>query len=90
VKEFAVYTAARIGMFLAAYALVVGVYLLVSGGGAVPLLWPFVAAIVISAAASAYLLKGQRARFTVVVDRRARAATARYEENRAKEDEGEG
>lgn len=81
------YTAARIGLFVASYAVVVGVYLLVSGDDAIPVFWPFLVAIVISSVASVYLLKKQRARFAAVVERRAAAASRRFEQARAKEDE---
>jgi predicted Co/Zn/Cd cation transporter (cation efflux family) len=89
VKEFAVYTLARLGLFIASYALVVGVYLLVTGGDDVPLIWPFLVAVVISAVASIYLLRGQRERFAQVVQRRAEAASRRLEQSRSKEDEEE-
>lgn len=85
-KEFAVYTAARLALFVAAYAAVVGVYLLVSDDP-VPLLWPFLLAIVISSVASIYLLRRQRERFAAVVQRRAEAASARFEQARSKEDD---
>ena len=85
-KEFVSYTLARIGLFVASYAIVVGVYLLVTGAGSVPLFWPFLVAIVISSVASVFLLKRQRARFAAVVERRAAAASRRFEETRAKED----
>lgn len=86
-KEFFVYTAARLGLFVASYAIVIGIYLLVTGERSVPLFWPFLLAIVISSVASVYLLKGQRARFAAVVERRAAAASRRFEQARAKEDE---
>lgn len=88
-KEFAVYTAARLGLFLATYAVVVGVYLLVTGSGQVPLLWPFVLAAVISAVASIYLLRGMRERFALAVERRAGRASQRLEQIRSKEDSDE-
>ena len=81
-----VYTLARIGLFVASYAIVVGIYLLVTGGDPVPLLWPLLLAAVISSIASVYLLKHLRQRFAAVIDRRARAASARFEQARAKED----
>jgi hypothetical protein len=86
VKEFFVYTLARIGLFVASYALIVGVYLLVTGGDKVPLLWPLLLAAVVSSIASVYLLRQMRERFAAVIDRRAKAASARFEEARAKED----
>ena len=77
-KEFVVYTAARLGLFLAAYVTVVGIYLLVSGEDSIPVLWPFLVAVVISAVASIYLLRGMRDRFALAVHQRAeRAATRR-------------
>jgi len=86
VKEFVVYTLARIGLFVASYAVIAGLYLLVTGGDTLPLLWPLLLAAVVSAVASYYLLRGQRDRFAAVVQRRAEAASARFEERRAKED----
>lgn len=77
-KEFVVYTAARLGLFLATYVTVVGIYLLVSGEDSIPVLWPFLVAVVISAVASIYLLLGMRDRFALAVQQRAeRAATRR-------------
>jgi hypothetical protein len=87
VKEFAIYTAARLGLFVVSYAVVVGIYLLVSGESEIPLFWPFLVAVLISAVASAYLLRAQRERFALVVQRRAEKASARLEQSRSKEDE---
>jgi hypothetical protein len=81
------YTLSRLGLFVASYALVVGIYLLVTGSDEIPMFWPFLVAIVISSIASVYLLKTQRARFATVVGLRADAASRRFEERRAKEDE---
>jgi hypothetical protein len=86
VKEFVVYTLARLGLFVASYAIVVGIYLLVTAGDPVPLLWPLLLAAVVSSIASVYLLRQFRDRFAAVIDRRARAAASRFEEARAKED----
>ena len=86
-KEFAIYTAARLGLFVVSYVVIVGVYLLVSGDRQIPLFWPFLLAIVVSAIASVYLLRAQRERFAQAVQRRAERASARFEQMRAKEDE---
>ncbi len=86
-KEFVVYTAARLGLFAVSYAVVVGIYLLLSGDTQVPLIWPFLLAVVISAIASAYLLRRQRERFALAVQRRAERASAALERARSKEDE---
>ena len=76
VKEFAVYTLSRIGLFVAAYAIVVGVYLLVTGGSSVPLLWPVIVAALLSSVASVTMLRRQRERFAASVEQRARRAAA--------------
>ena len=86
VKEFAVYTLARIGIFVASYAVIAGVYLAVTGGDSIPLLWPLLLAAVVSAVASYYLLRGQRERFAAVVQQRAERASTRFEERKAQED----
>jgi hypothetical protein len=87
VKEFAIYTAARLGVFLVSYAAVVGVYLVVTGEDRVPLFWPFLLAVVVSAIASMTLLRRQRDAFAMSVQRRAERSAARRrmveaEENR--------
>ena len=88
-KEFAVYTLARIGLFVASYAVIAGIYLLVTGGDSLPLLWPLLLAAVVSALASYVMLRGQRDRFAAVIQRRADAASRRFEESRTKEDQPE-
>jgi hypothetical protein len=89
VKEFWVYTASRLGLFVVSYAAIAGIYLLVSDDTQLPLIWPFLLAAIISSIASVYLLRGQRERFAAVVQRRADAASTRFEEMRSKEDEPE-
>ncbi len=86
-KLFAIYTLSRIGLFVAAYALIAGIYMLVAGTTSVPVFWPFVAAILVSATASWFLLRGQRDRLAASVQRRAAAASRKFEETRAKEDD---
>jgi Protein of unknown function (DUF4229) len=85
VKEFIVYTAARFGLFLVIYGVVLGIYVLVAGTP-VPVLWPLVLAAVISAVMSIYLLKGMRERFAAKVQARAARMSQRFEEMKAKED----
>ena len=83
VKEFVVYTLARIGMFLAALVVFFGLFALL---GLQSLLWPIVLAAVSSAVASYYLLQGPRQRFAARVETRASNISRRFEESRAKED----
>jgi hypothetical protein len=77
VREFAVYTASRLGLFVGSYLLIVGIYLLVTGGDSLPLFWPILLAAVISSVASVTMLSGQRDRFAAVIERRARLASER-------------
>lgn len=86
-KAFAIYTALRLAMFVACYALfgLLYVWLIGDSGGA--LFWPFLAAIVVSSVLSLKFLAPQRQRFADVVQARAERATSRFEEMRAKEDE---
>jgi CHASE2 domain-containing sensor protein len=86
VKVFLAYTAARLGIFLLAYGLVLGSYLLFDHEGPVPVLWPLLVAAVISAVVSVYALGGLRARFSSSVNERAERMSRRFEEMKAKED----
>ena len=84
-KEFLVYTAARLALFAATYGLVVGVYVLVVGTP-VPVLMTLLVAAIVSGVLSVYLLRGMRERFTDKVQGRASRMSQRSEEMKAKED----
>lgn len=77
VKEFAIYTAWRLALFVVVYAAVIGIYLAVSDADQIPLFWPFLLAVVISAIGSAVLLRKQRDAFAAAVQRRAEKGAAR-------------
>lgn len=81
------YTAARLGLLIASYAVVAGLWMLVTGSDSVPLIWPLVLAALVSAVASYYLLQGPRARLAARVEHRAGRVARRFEEARAKEDQ---
>ena len=83
-KEFVVYTLARIGMFVASLLVFFGLF---AALGIDSVLWPLVLAALGAGVASYYLLRRQRERFAARVDARARAASRRFEQARAKEDE---
>ena len=85
-KEFVVYTVARLGLFLASYAVIAGVYMVATGTRHVPVVWPFLLAALVSAVGSYYLLRGPRARFAARVEQRAANLSRRFEAARAKED----
>jgi hypothetical protein len=83
-KDFAVYTLARIGMFVAALLVFFGIF---GAFGVSSWLWPVVLAALVSAVASYFLLQGPRGRFAARVESRASAMSQRFEEARAKEDD---
>jgi len=87
VREFAVYTLARVGLFVASYAVIAGVWILLTGQDTVPILGPFLVAAVVSAVASYYLLRGPRTRFAARVEQRAATISRKFDEARAKEDQ---
>ncbi|GAB3025522.1 hypothetical protein GCM10011376_11610 [Nocardioides flavus (ex Wang et al. 2016)] len=85
-KEFIVYTAMRIGLFLASFGIVVGVMALVLDGR-YNLFWAIVLAFLISGVASFYVLDRQREAFARRVEARAAKASAAFEQRKAREDE---
>ncbi len=84
-KEFAVYTAMRILLFLASFGIVVGIMSLVLGGR-YNLFWAIVLAFLISGVASFFILDRQREAFARRVEARASRAAAAFEERKARED----
>ena len=84
-KPFVIYTGLRLAMFVACYALFGWIYAGLRQPGA--LLWPFLAAIVVSSLLSLKFLAPQRERFAAVVQARAERATSNFEEMRSKEDQ---
>jgi len=83
-KEFVVYTAMRLGLFLATWAILVGISLLATDSASAGL--TFVVALVISGIASYWVLRRPREAFARRVEARASVATARFEERRSRED----
>lgn len=85
-KEFIVYTALRVLLFIGMVGLVLGVWTLLDGDGRVNMIWPVVIAFALSGVASYFLLNRQRDAFARKVEERAARATAAFEERRARED----
>lgn len=85
-KEFAIYTGLRLGLFAAAFAVTAGIWLLATGGD-LPIFPPLIVAFIVSGVASWFLLDRQREAFAERVDSRARRAAKSMEE-RAREDDG--
>ena len=85
-KDFWIYTGLRLGLFVACYAVFVGVSMLISGPDDANFLWPFVAAVLVSAVLSYKLLQTPRNRFARRVQDRAEKATAKFEAMKSHED----
>jgi len=85
VREFAVYTAMRVLLFLASFGVIVGIWGLASDEG-VPLFWAVILAFLVSGIASYFVLDRQRVAFARRVEKRAARASAAFEERKARED----
>lgn len=85
-KSFALYTAARLGLFVAAFALVWLVAFSWLEWNDVTALWTALIALVVSSVASLLLLGGIRARFASQVQTRAERMAQRVDEARRAED----
>ena len=83
-KEFWIYTALRLLLFAATAAVVFGISLAVTGSANV--MWVLIIALLVSGLASITLLGRQRNALAQHVDARARRASAKFEEMKAKED----
>lgn len=83
-KEFAVYTGLRLGMFLGAFGIVFGIWTLFSDEFNIGI--ALALAFVVSGIGSYFLLDRQRQAFAQRVEARAERATAAFEEMKAKED----
>lgn len=86
VKEFVVYTAMRLLVFVASLLIVIAVWSLVAGRDSVHAIWTVVIAFIVSGVASYYLLNTQREAFARRVEERASRASAAFEERRGRED----
>ena len=84
-KEFVVYTAMRLVLFLASFGIVVGVMALVFDGR-YNLFWAIILAFLLSGIASYFILNRQREAFAQRVESRASKAAAAFEERKARED----
>ena len=85
-KEFVVYTAMRLVLFVASFGVVVGVMALLLDGR-YNLFWAVILAFLISGIASYFILDRQREAFARRVEARASRASAAFEERKAREDQ---
>jgi uncharacterized membrane protein len=86
VKEFVVYTAMRLVLFVASFGVVVGVMALVLDGH-YNLFWAVILAFLISGIGSYFILDRQREAFAQRVEAHASRASAAFEERKAREDQ---
>lgn len=85
-KPFVTYTLARLGLFVAAYALIWPVASIWLDFSAITNLWVMLIALALSAIASVFLLGGLRQKLAQRVHERAERMTQRMEESRSAED----
>jgi hypothetical protein len=87
VKDFVVYTALRLVLFLATAAVVMGTWRLITGELTQTASFVcLIASFLISGVVALKLLEPQRARFARRVEDRASAAASKFDEMRSKED----
>jgi uncharacterized membrane protein len=86
VKEFVVYTALRVVLFLASFGVIAGIMALIFDGQ-LNLFWAVILAFVVSGIASYFVLNRQREAFARRVEQRASKAAAAFEERKAREDD---
>jgi hypothetical protein len=77
-KEFLVYTAARLVVFTVCVALAFALFWVLGGGDDVPVLLPLLVGAIASVAVSAWLLRGMRDRFVAKVQARAERSVAAH------------
>lgn len=85
-KPFLTYTLARLGLFVAAYAVVWLIASIWLDFSAITNLWVMLIALVVSAFAAMALLGGLRQQLALTVQQRAERMTKRIEESRSAED----
>ena len=86
VKPFLVYTLLRTLLFAGVLAVIVALWILIFCKES-SIIWPVVIALLVSGGLSYFLLNRQRQEFAEKVDARARRASARFDQAKAKEDE---
>ena len=85
-KDFLVYTALRIGLFVVTFVVTLEVAHVLFGDSGTVWVSAFVVGAVLSSLLSLKLLNGPRERLARHVDERARRASERFEEMRSRED----
>lgn len=86
VREFWIYTLLRLLLFVAVFAIVLGIWIAAFGKDS-SLFAPLLISVIVSGVISAFALNRQRSALAARVEHRARAASEKFEERRATEDE---
>lgn len=85
-KPFVIYTLLRLLLFIAVFAVALGVWILAFGEGS-SIFWPLLIGLFVSGVLSIFLLNKPREQFAEQVEARARRATRRFDEMKAREDD---
>ncbi len=85
-KPFVIYTLLRLLLFIAVFAVVLGVWILAFGHDS-SLFWPLLIGLFVSGVLSIFLLNKPREEFAEQIEARARRATRRFDEMKAREDD---
>jgi hypothetical protein len=86
VKPFVTYTLLRLLLFIAVFAVVLGMWILAFGEDS-SIFWPLLIGLVVSGVLSIFLLNKPREQFAEQVEARARRAAHRFDEMKAREDD---
>jgi hypothetical protein len=90
VKYFLIYSAARLGLFAACFAVVGGIGVILSDDEGQIILWALIIGGAVSFVLSWKLLEGPRERLALSVQERAERARIRFEEMKTAEDDEAG
>lgn len=85
-KHFLIYTLARLALLIACYAVFAFIWLAIFKDEQGLLIWPFIAAVIVSSLLSLKYLSGPRERFAASVQARAERASRNFEERKSRED----
>lgn len=85
-KAFWTYTLARLGVFLATWAVLFAISRLIFDASAVLDLWILLLALIVSSVIAVFVLRGLRDQVAVKLQERAQALNDRIEESRRAED----
>ena len=85
-KDFALYTLARFGIFIGMFVVVAAIFWLANGREGVWVVWPLVVSAIGSTIVSTYVLRGLRDKVAAGVQARAERMSSRFEEIRGRED----